>query len=218
MPYLRRTLVAFVALFAFSAVLANVASAAEPEFSPVPAKPKFTISSAAGKLANLNGETIECKKDKGKGEITGAKTISAEVDFEECIALFFTANSLGDSPGTILTKLTGELCFINKATLEVGVYLTPEPVHIEVPSAGALVAVAGTIVGKITPDGAKTKEFKLELAENGTGDPKWASCTGSDGKVKTGTQTSAKNEGTPVMSAMKSSETMVGEEETTITG
>jgi hypothetical protein len=204
---------AVVAVFVLVAFTTTAAFAAAEVLPNKPTKPGYTVSSGAGKLVNLNNEEIACKKDKGSGKITGAKTTETTIDFEECTAFgFFAANSLGDPSGTILVKLNGELCAINESKLEVGVYFTNEPVHIEVPSLGALDIVEGSIIGKITTDGVKAKVFTVTL-EQASGDPKWTSCGG-----KTAAQTSTKNEGTKVGSGMSTVETQTGEEEVTIDG
>ncbi len=146
---------ALMAIVALSAVAASMASAALPEFLPnAPVKPGFSIKSGAGTLSVSGQPNTECKKDKGSGAITGAKTATLTVDFEECkILSFIEAHSLGDPNNTILLHVTGLLCWIKKGSpLEVGILLTPTgPVHIEAPSTGTLVVVSGSVVGRVEP-------------------------------------------------------------------
>ncbi len=134
---------------------ASSASAAEPEFLGTAAGNTFTVESGEGELVDLSsGLAIKCKKDKGSGEVTGPKTLTATVDFEKCNVGGLAAQSLGDKGGIILlSKLPGELCFISLSPLKVGVLfvLPAEGVHIEVPALGQLLVVKGSVVGLAEP-------------------------------------------------------------------
>ena len=148
MRTVKRSVGLMVLVMALFAVAATAASAALPEFLDNVAGNTYTIKSATGTL-NAGAFTIECKKDTGTGEVTGAKTITANVDFEECELFGLASNSLGDPADTILVKATATLCYISKAEKTVGVQFVITPVHIEVPSIGELVEVSGTAQGDV---------------------------------------------------------------------
>jgi hypothetical protein len=154
---------------ALSALAAGMATAAKPEFLPANGKfpVKFTSHSGPGSLKN-GALAIECKSETDKGEITGTKTVTDTIDFEKCDALGLAMHSLGDSGETILTTVTGELCYINEAKKEVGLLLTPTAkVHIEVPAAGELILLLGSVTGALTPINVSTLEFRLLFKEVG---------------------------------------------------
>jgi hypothetical protein len=74
----RGVLLALVVVFAMSAVAAASASAALPEFKPVPTKNKFT--STSGKFAWYSPTfSMTCSKSTATGEITGASTVGGLV-------------------------------------------------------------------------------------------------------------------------------------------
>jgi len=176
---LRNVGLAFVALVALSALVASAASAALPEFSPATAN-KFSGSGGAGELTTLGGGiSIKCSANTSNGEITGAKTANVDVHFTGCTALGFTSNSLGDASGVILTgSLPAELCYINAATKEVGVFISNANTHIEVPSLGVLIIVSGSIIGKVTPVNVKTTKFTFKFEQSAAGDQKVTECGG----------------------------------------
>jgi hypothetical protein len=178
--------VGILAILALSGLASATAFAANPEFLPTTGQ-KFTITSGKGEL--VSGFAIKCNKDKGTGEITGAKTVTANVDFEECTVFGVAANSLGDPSKTILVKATGELCYINEAAKEVGVYFTPEPVHIEVPLVGELDVVSGTAVAKAEPINKKSKTGKQVFPSTAI-----ASCGGKTAALKSEKQENGKPE------------------------
>lgn len=155
------------AVVALSAVAVSMASAALPEFKPAkPTKAGFKIKSGQGTLEVAGVPNTICKKDSGSGAITGTKTVTLTVDFEECkILTFIEAHSLGDPANTILLHVTGELCFIKKAAPEeVGVLLSPTgPVHIEAPATSTLVVVEGSVVGKVLPVNKKQTTGTVNL-------------------------------------------------------
>ncbi len=169
---------AIVAVVALSALAAATSSAALPEFLPGNAGEKFTGKSGAGTLEVPPEGPIVCAKDTVTGENTGAtkKTALAIIDFTGCKVFgIVNAQSLGDPAGTILVHVELELCYINKATKEVGVLTEVLPVHIEV--FGKLLLIKGDQVAKITPVGKSTKEFKLTY-EQSKGKAKPAGCEG----------------------------------------
>jgi len=140
---------------------------AVPEF--LPNSGKYTAKSGKGALQIKGGTEIKCTADTAVGTITGAKTTTVTIDFTGCTAFgLFTANSLGDAAGTILTTATGELCTLTyNPLLTVGLKLSPTgKVHIEV--AGNLALVEGTLIGEMKPiNSKKLGGFKLELTQKG---------------------------------------------------
>lgn len=164
MRQLRIIVVAVISMLALAAVAATTASAALPEFlGGTVTGLTFKLTSGKGELGG--GFKIKCEKDKGTGVVTGAKTVTTTVDFEECSVLGQAANSLGDPAKTILIAATGTLCFIKSTSpLEVGVKLTPiGTVHIEVPSVSTLALVTGSVVGKGTPINVSQATGTVEL-------------------------------------------------------
>ena len=148
MHIVKRSIGLLVVALSLCAVAATAASAALPEFLDNVAGNTYTVKSGKGSL-KAGAFTIEAKTDTGSGEVTGAKTITATVNFESATLLGLAANSLGDAAKTILVKATGTLCYISKAEKTVGVLFTITPVHIEVPSVGELVEVSGTALGDV---------------------------------------------------------------------
>ncbi len=167
---------AFVAVFALSAVAASAASAAKPEFlGPFPNK--FTSTSGKGILETVNGKKVECESDTNEGELTSAKKDNVIVKFKGCKGLgggaCHSTIPLG-GPGEIITnKLLSTLGYIDKATKEVGIALEPEAKkglfttivclvgEIEIP-----VEVKGSVIGVVTPINTLTKTFTLEFKQS----------------------------------------------------
>ncbi len=154
-----------LAVVAFSA--AGSAYASNPEALLLESKGGFSFTSGAGELVDsTSGLAIKCKSDKGTGEITGAKSLTASVTFEKCNVGGLAAQSLGGKSGQItLSKLAGGLCYINAEKHQVGALLTlpSEGVHIEVPSLGELLIVTGSTTGLLSPDNEATKSGKLSF-------------------------------------------------------
>lgn len=186
------TLVALVALGAMTAS----ASMALPEFSPA-TKQKFKGSGGAGELTTLTGGvSIKCTANTLAGEIITALTATVSITFTGCTALGLAANSLGDAEKVILTgTLNAELCYINKTTKppEVGVYISGVNSHIEVPSLGILINVAGSLIGQVTPVNTLTTLFTFNFAQSGAGDQKVTECTNDKGEVLKGKLVSSKD-------------------------
>jgi hypothetical protein len=76
---IRAALAAAVAILALSIVGASVASAATPEFKPVPTKKKFTESKLGTKFV-YGTNSIECAGGTASGEVTGAHTIGKVIE------------------------------------------------------------------------------------------------------------------------------------------
>jgi hypothetical protein len=195
---------ALMALLAVTAVATATASAALPEI--LPGSGTFTATSGAGTLETTAKEKITCKSDTSKGTITNVKEGTFEVDFKECTALGFAANSLGDPAQTILVTGTLLLCYINRATKDVGVviHLPTAGIHIEVPSLGALILVTGWVIGLIEPvNSKKTGPFTLSFKQ-AAGKQEFTKCEGGATEVLK----SSKNEGAAVESGEETIETV----------
>jgi hypothetical protein len=133
-----------------------------------------------GELTTLSGGiSIKCKTNTVLGKIDTALTGTVDIHFKGCTALgAFSANSLGDEPGVILTGvLKWELCYTNKATKEVGIFIKEVNSHIEVPSVGALINVTGSIIAKVTPTNkSQTGVFAFSAEPSAAGDQKITEC------------------------------------------
>jgi hypothetical protein len=189
MRLLKTAGLAIMAVLALAMVAATTASAALPEALDNVAGNTFTATSGEGEL-KAGIFTIKCKKDKATGEVTGAKTLTSTVTFEECSIAGLAANSLGGSAATIVVAVTGLLCFIKEGSpLEVGVLFTlpSAGVHIEIPAFAELVLVTGTVIGRLTPiNELKTGVYSVTLPS-----PAIAKCGGTTASLK-----ASKNEGT----------------------
>lgn len=132
----RTGVLTLVAVFVCSAVAVASASAALPEFKPVPAKKKFTGTAPGAKIVFNNGtEVLECAKAATVGEVLSAKTIGKTiVTFTSCEYTTgggsgCSVNSVGAKAGEIVTKpLVGELGTVKttEAPSGVGLLLKPE--------------------------------------------------------------------------------------------
>jgi hypothetical protein len=108
----RAIALAVIAALAVAGLMSATAMAAAPEYKP--ASGTLTVKSGAGKLAVEGGFfEISCKKDKGSGSITGAKTATFSLTFEECSTLggFIKCNNISSS-GTSLLGLSGSTTVI----------------------------------------------------------------------------------------------------------
>jgi hypothetical protein len=106
--------VAVMAVFAFTAISAAIASAEATKIlvEPTAAAPLTDtgIQSVAGHLLSIGGNEITCKKGSGVEEFTGANEGSGHVTFEECTSALSTkCNSSGETGGKIKTE--GEIKF-----------------------------------------------------------------------------------------------------------
>lgn len=173
-----------VALIALGAVMASASMAALPEFSPATAQ-KFKGLGGAGELTTLSGGiSIKCTSNTLEGSITGAKTATVNITIAGCTALGFTSNSLGDAEKLVLTgTLNAELCYINKTEKTVGVYISGINVHLEVPSLGVLIAITGSLIGRVTPLNTVTTHYTFGFEQSGTGDQKLTECEGKKAKL-----------------------------------
>jgi len=162
MKRLRIITLALLALFALGAVVAATASAEE---GLLPLKLRgLQILGTKPKLLTTNKEPINCESVTGAGTFTGTEKNdikgTGNLDFNECETLGFAAFSLGDKETSvikeakILVPVSFEICLINSAKLEFGIFVTlTSPVHIEAKAAGALIEVTGSVIGTITTVG-----------------------------------------------------------------
>jgi hypothetical protein len=176
MRHLKLLLTMVMAIAAITSIAATTASAEEgllPIGSTFTGKgPAGTLETAGGSIVNCGGFTL-----KG-GEATSNESGKiANIDFEKCKAVFFTANSLGDAEGTILVDGASVLiCLITPAAKVFGVLLKlKEAVHLEVPAVGALIKISGTVIGKIEPNASGTE--KKVTFEQAKGVQKPTECT-----------------------------------------
>jgi hypothetical protein len=153
-----------MAMFAFAAASAASASAALPEaLGTFPTT--FTGTSGKGALETSSGLAIQCKKGKNSGSITGAKTGTFTIDFEECTGpIGEKCNSLGDAEGIILVTGASDLVTIKKGDAGLVLLLKPE-VHVICHTflGEVLILVRGDIITLVTPINKKTTKFELNI-------------------------------------------------------
>jgi hypothetical protein len=149
-----------LALFALGAVAATAASA-EEGFLPL-TKKGLQILSGEAKLETHAKLSINCKTTSGTGTFKNDSEGSGTLTFEGCTALGFADLSLtSTTAGQIKANVTYVVCLINSAELKFGIAMTPsETVHIEIPAAGALLEIKGTLIGEIL-----TKKGKLFVVD-----------------------------------------------------
>jgi hypothetical protein len=156
----KTVVLALVAVFACSAVAVASASAALPEFKPVPTKKKFTDTSGAVYF-RAGTETIKCTASTTSGEITSTSTLGKTVEkLTGC--QWQTAggvcplHSVGAKEGEIVTNsLTGELGTVfttKEAASGVGLLLEPTTGTVWAtiaPSAGPCNSIETALEGKV---------------------------------------------------------------------
>jgi hypothetical protein len=171
----RRMLVALVAVFAISAVATATASAALPEFKPVPTKKKFTSTSGAVTWT-AGTERLTCSSSATTGEITGASTLGdVVIKFTGCQQLNTKGTcplkSVGANAGEIVTdSLNGELGTVatKEATSGVGILLAPTTgstiariAATPAPCSGTETALQGNVAGEVATTSKKQMTNKL---------------------------------------------------------
>jgi hypothetical protein len=213
--------VAAMAMLALAVVTAASAAAAAPEF--VPAKGALTIKSGTGKL-NIIGSSngITCKKDKGTGSITGAKTASSTIDFEECSTLsgLIKCNSLGDSSGIILVPGVSDLVLNTGGTIVLNDFLITGELHVECTSA-VLLLIKGDLLCPITPTQKKvktTEHFTISCKEKESGVNEFTEAKNEKGETKKLILETSENGGAYKQSGEETTEEVSSTEEGEITG
>jgi hypothetical protein len=130
----RGVLLTIISVLAMSVISVASASAALPEFKPVPSKKKFTSTSGVSTWAG-GGETITCSKSSTSGEITSATTLGdVIVKYTGCTiktpagAKCAIKSRSGGKEEILMNSLEGELGTIvpKPANGEVGLLLQPE--------------------------------------------------------------------------------------------
>jgi hypothetical protein len=174
-----KLLLALLAVLALSVVTTAAASAALPEFKPVPTKHKFTATSGTFKLAAALDPTT-CSKSTTVGEITGASTVGkVVVTYTGCEGTGSGGKckmkSVGAAEGEIVTKsLKGELGTVAKteAASERGILLQPEVGKTFAELAAGTCEIGGNIEGKVagevTPIGKKQTTLSFVFAASGS--------------------------------------------------
>jgi hypothetical protein len=118
-----------VAILVLGAVTSASALAALPEFSTRNGAKYIVTQSGEGTLSTAKSGSIKCKNGSGTGEVTGAKTATAKVNFKECKeSVFNTAcKTTGAGANEIQSVLLkGTLYYIKATTpIEVGIELSP---------------------------------------------------------------------------------------------
>jgi hypothetical protein len=124
-------------------------------------KAKFTTSGGKVTLQGVGGAKIECKKSKGAGEYTGAKSLTATLTLIGCTLVSTKApcQSSGAASGEIVSSaLAGQLGFIkdqsgpaDELLVSVGVDLSHGPSLIAAECAGLseAVTVTGSVIGAV---------------------------------------------------------------------
>jgi hypothetical protein len=174
----RRTLAAFVATLAFTALAAASASAALPEFTG--SYPNAITFSSSGAVT-MEGETsprLTCEGAIGRGTITGAKTLTATLTFKHCTdAVHEPCTSAKAEFEEVQTEaLKSSLAYISKSKKEVGIVLnqheTGEPTFAtfscrEGNHEPIQVTVRDAVVAHITALNTKTKTYTVNLKASG---------------------------------------------------
>jgi hypothetical protein len=121
------------------------------------AKKQITIKASAPTLYSQvpGGQTlaIACSALKGSGEITGAKSSQLSLSFSGCAIGKSHCTSAGAKSGTITTDaLAGQLAYIDKSLVRVGLVLSPASgnVFAEYSCAGGpTVRTTGSVIGEV---------------------------------------------------------------------
>ncbi len=127
MKHVRTAGLVLVAMFAMSAFATATAFAASP-LRLVNAKGEeakgetYTVKSGASKFETKGEGSIECKEDKGTGEITGANTDTSKITFTGCSAkegiFSATCTSSGAASGDIELNANSKIVYLNKESEE----------------------------------------------------------------------------------------------------
>lgn len=151
----RSVFLSLLAVFALSAVASATAYAGLPEIvnskGELPVKPGFTSTSKKGTFETAKGEKLTCEKDKDKGKITGPKTDTVTITFEECKSSGIACNTKGSKSGVIEFEASSKLVYTNEAKKEVGEVLSPTAELTIECTALETLKVKGSLICKITP-------------------------------------------------------------------
>ncbi len=165
-----RTLGLIVGALVCGALMASVASAAEPEFAHV-----GTFTAESGTASFVSDGNYSCSRGiKIQGEITGARTVSAKLYLRECGGgTEFCLNKTEGTERVIESEpLTGTLGYVSRNPLEVGLELGKgkyeagkHPVFAKFNCGISSVELKGFLIGVLTPINTKTKEFHFEYSQ-----------------------------------------------------
>jgi hypothetical protein len=140
-------------MVALGAVLAPVAVASPPEFSP-PFPNSFTSTSKATTLETVSLLKVKCKADVGNGEVTGPSSAVVTFTFTGCTSGRAKCQN-GGLPGEIVSaRLSGTLGYINKMPKVVGLDLaepTGGPMASFFCGEDVRLEVFGSAIGKLKP-------------------------------------------------------------------
>jgi hypothetical protein len=181
-----RALFALLAVLVVSAVTVSAASAATtPEFSPVPAKKKFTASSSGVTAEWSGGAQYVCSKSSTSGEVTGARTVGDVLIVwggcmgKEHAGAECSVHSEGAKAGEIVFKpMGGELGTVASTEAKSGVGLMLQREVREKEKGKGLFALEGTCLttgafsgsfaGEVTVVGSKVTVNDLSFQAPGT--------------------------------------------------
>jgi hypothetical protein len=132
----------------------------------VPGKGKYELQPGIGKGKTTKGKggknrhvvpavggEVSCASFKSVGKLTSPKTSTIKITFQKCVALSKKCTSAGQNPGTIVTsQLLGELGYISKSPLKVGMAYTSEAkgAYAEFNCEGLEMKVTGSVIGEVT--------------------------------------------------------------------
>jgi hypothetical protein len=182
----RGVLLTIVAVVAMSVVTAASASAALPEFKPVPTKKKLTSTSGQVTWHIVgSGVSFTCAGSTASGEVTGARTVGGLVlKYTGCLVEGGTGqkcevNSGGAKKGEIVTKaLKGELGTVKTSEAASGVGLFVVANENKVPRTWATIAgnacepesvIGGSVAAEVATIGKKQVTNKLVFSKSANG-------------------------------------------------
>ena len=168
MRYLRRSAICLLVSVGIGGFAAAAASAALPEFVPVPAG--FESLLKATKLETVGKTKVTCKHGGNFGHGTGPKTLEISFKLFECKIPGAFCTSPGAAIGEIVTPpLVATLGYITKAPKVVGLDLTsPVGPIMEFTCGATPFTVLGSVIGRITPLNKvlpSSTPFKLAFAQ-----------------------------------------------------
>ncbi len=165
-PIMRTALLGGLAVLALCAVVTATASAALPEFKPVPTKKKLTSTSGTVTM-EVGGEVFTCTKSTTAGEIASAKALGGVVvKFTGCKYQSPTKDtcalsSVHGAEGEIITNdLKGELGTVKttEAASGVGIQLHAETGNVWTELAANACTAATKVTGALAGEWATTKK------------------------------------------------------------
>jgi hypothetical protein len=179
--------VAFIAVFALSAVVASSASAI-PKFKLPITNRGFTILSGLSILRNIANVVVDCEKDSGAGTILNDDEVDLRVHFLNCQAFTngkgpCTVKNPEGTNGLILTTLLlGQLGLLHEPNGAAGLLLKPKsgvvfttfaPIEKSAVCEEEIEsAVEGSVAGEFEPTGKLQTLGTVKLLANASGKQK----------------------------------------------